>query len=540
MMLTCADIYSVRSKTESTFYYRPREIADGASITRQYDQGSIGRLYKVTDSSGSTTYSYDSHGRVTQKQQVTAAVTLTTNYTYDASGRRASMTYPSGRQLAYLYDTGGHVIEIDVDGTPLVSSITYQAFGSAASWTQGSGVSTYSRTFDQDGRVAGINIGANPTINYTYDAAGRITGIIDSNEVRPNLTAGVTSYSVSGGSNQILARSGPAAQTYTYDAAGNLINDGTNTYTYDARGRLVQVTAGSNTTSYAINGLGQRVSKTGAATTIFAYDEAGHLIGGYDATGNVVQETVWLGSLPVGVLKPGALYYVNPDHLGAPRSIIDASGATVWKWDKDLFGNGAPTGTLTYNLRFPGQYFDSETGLYYNMARDYSPSLGRYIQSDPIGLRGGVNTYAYVGGNPVNWVDPEGLQAIPVPNPLLLPPSGSPSQTQLTPGQWHQMKDFLNLFNPVPLLDYLMNQNEGIDKNTDLTDPSTWPEPPVEGECEIGDLSRKKPRERGEKSLWDPEGGEWRPHKPDKYHPEGHWDYNPPSPNSPWVDIPVK
>ncbi|MBF0526412.1 MAG: hypothetical protein HQK56_15110, partial [Deltaproteobacteria bacterium] len=174
-------------------------------------------------------------------------------------------------------------------------------------------------------------------------------------------------------------------------------------------GRLVQVTAGSNTTSYAINGLGQRVSKTGAATTIFAYDEAGHLLGEYDSAGSVIQETVWLGDLPVAVLKTGAQYFVNPDHLGSPRSIVDGSGNTVWKWDKDPFGNGAPTGSLTYNLRFPGQYFDSETGLYYNMARDYNPGLGRYIQSDPIGLDGGVNTYAYVVGDPVNRIDPWGL-----------------------------------------------------------------------------------------------------------------------------------
>ncbi|MBF0523954.1 MAG: DUF4157 domain-containing protein, partial [Deltaproteobacteria bacterium] len=109
---------------------------------------------------------------------------------------------------------------------------------------------------------------------------------------------------------------------------------------------------------------------------------------------------------------PGAKYYVNPDHLGAPRSIVDGSGNTVWKWDRDPFGNGAPTGTLIYNLRFPGQYFDSETGLYYNMARDYSPSLGRYVQSDPIGLRGGVNTYAYVGNNPLSKVDPWGLRPL--------------------------------------------------------------------------------------------------------------------------------
>ncbi|MBF0526408.1 MAG: DUF4329 domain-containing protein [Deltaproteobacteria bacterium] len=169
-------------------------------------------------------------------------------------------------------------------------------------------------------------------------------------------------------------------------------------------------TAGSSTTSYAINGLGQRVSKSSAsATTIFVYDEAGHLLGEYDSAGSVIEETVWLGSLPVGVLKPGALYYVNPDHLGAPRSIIDTTGATVWKWDKDPFGNGAPTGTLIYNLRFPGQYFDVESGLCYNMARDYSPTLGRYVQSDPIGLRGGVNTYSYVGNGPINWRDTSGL-----------------------------------------------------------------------------------------------------------------------------------
>jgi len=82
--------------------------------------------------------------------------------------------------------------------------------------------------------------------------------------------------------------------------------------------------------------------------------------------------------------------------------------------------------------------------------------------------------------------------------------------------------------------------NEGIDENTDMTDPSTWPKPPVEGECEVGDPSRSKPRKRGEKSLWDSAGGEWRPHKPDKHHPKGHWDHKPPGPNSLWINVPVK
>jgi RHS repeat-associated protein len=80
----------------------------------------------------------------------------------------------------------------------------------------------------------------------------------------------------------------------------------------------------------------------------------------------------------------------------------------VWLWRHDPFGNGAPLGA-TYELRFLGQFFDQATGLHYNYFRDYDPRLGRYIESDPIGLAGGINTYAYVGGNPVNLTDPLGL-----------------------------------------------------------------------------------------------------------------------------------
>ena len=131
----------------------------------------------------------------------------------------------------------------------------------------------------------------------------------------------------------------------------------------------------------------------------FVYDAAGHLLGEYDGTGKAIQETVWLGNLPVAVLIPGKTpFYIAPDQLGAPHQIANAARATVWHWDHDPFGNGAPTGSLAYNLRFPGQYYDKETGLHQNGFRDYDPTTGRYIQSDPIGLAGGVNTYGYVGG----------------------------------------------------------------------------------------------------------------------------------------------
>lgn len=103
-------------------------------------------------------------------------------------------------------------------------------------------------------------------------------------------------------------------------------------------------------------------------------------------------------------------FYVAPDHLGAPHQITNAAQQVVWLWDHDPFGNGAPAavGGFTYNLRFPGQYADAETGLNYNYFRDYNPRFGRYMQSDPIGLAGGINTYAYAGGNPVSLVDPDG------------------------------------------------------------------------------------------------------------------------------------
>jgi RHS repeat-associated protein len=176
------------------------------------------------------------------------------------------------------------------------------------------------------------------------------------------------------------------------------------TFSYDARNRQSEAFVGAIGTPWLINGLGQRVAQFAAKVPqfYFAYDEAGHLTGKYDASGNVhQQETVWLGNLPVAVLSPAGQFYIAPDHLGSPHQITDASGKAVWLWNHDPFGNNDPTGTFSYDLRFPGQFHDQATHLHYNYFRDYDPRTGRYIESDPIGLAGGINTYGYVGGNPV-------------------------------------------------------------------------------------------------------------------------------------------
>lgn len=112
------------------------------------------------------------------------------------------------------------------------------------------------------------------------------------------------------------------------------------------------------------------------------------------------------------------IYYVYADQVNTTREITNVAGVVVWRADaSEPFGANAPNenpagyGAFPYNPRFPGQYYDKETNLHYNYHRDYDPQLGRFVQSDPIGLQGGINTYTYVGGNPLTFSDSDGLQA---------------------------------------------------------------------------------------------------------------------------------
>lgn len=225
-----------------------------------------------------------------------------------------------------------------------------------------------------------------------------------------------------------------------------MTSDGTTTFTYDDAGRMVSSTRASLTTTYLYNALGQRVKKSrGADATYFVYDEAGRLIGEYDSAGELVQEIVWMNDIPVLSIRWSscgmAVFYIHTDHLNTPRRITKRSSPDiVWRWDSDPFGTTAAnedpdanSATFAFNMRFPGQYFDQETGLYYNYLRDYDPNTGRYIQSDPIGLRAGVNTYAYVGANPIRLIDPFGLQGF---DPGRWPADPTPdNRDQRTPWQ---------------------------------------------------------------------------------------------------------
>jgi len=128
---------------------------------------------------------------------------------------------------------------------------------------------------------------------------------------------------------------------------------------------------------------------------------------------SVKNEYIYLDNIPVGVIPRGYLqdgvYYIHTDHLGTPRRLADENGAIVWSWESDPFGESKAVGSVELNLRFAGQYFDNETSTHYNINRDYNPKTGRYIESDPIGFDGGVNSYGYVAGNPLGAVDEMGL-----------------------------------------------------------------------------------------------------------------------------------
>lgn len=169
-----------------------------------------------------------------------------------------------------------------------------------------------------------------------------------------------------------------------------------------------------------------KVTATGAIRTfVYHYDRQGQLISETREDGTPVRSYVWADNEPIAQIQykqnqqTDQLLYVHTDHLATPRLATDATQAAVWRWESQAFGQGQPDNdpdddsiNSFVRLRMPGQYYDGESGLFYNWNRYYDPKVGRYVTSDPIGLGGGLNTYAYVDSNPLRWIDPEGLKKV--------------------------------------------------------------------------------------------------------------------------------
>lgn len=429
-------------------------LSDAGTTAYEYDPQ--GRVTRKTQSQVKPDY-----GTFTREVQ----------YVY-TNGRMTRLRMPSGVNVFYDYDVAGRISALRMDwmdggsgSTPILSNVLYDPSGAVRGWTWANGTLAV-REYDLDGRLgtldsAGLSI-------YSHDAAGRITGISTDGsspawtysgyDALDRLTAGSRSglsrsysydangnrlsqggtypdtYEYSADSNQLLHIGGSIWRNYNYDAAGNVLRDNVNVYSYDGAGRMA-----GNMAIYGYNGLGQRISKRHWSTNFYLYDESGHLLEECDAwTYNRCDQFsspqyIWLNDIPVATILETVIYNwegymdqyypelfnVHTDHLNTPRKLTrsNASNTVVWRWDPDPFGVGMANGHLAsgdhlyvFNLRYPGQHYDGETGLNYNYYRDgYDSSTGRYTQSDPIGLAGGINTYAYVGGNPVSRIDPQGL-----------------------------------------------------------------------------------------------------------------------------------
>jgi len=331
--------------------------------------------------------------------------------------------FQSGRSIDYLLDASYQIIEASGDG--LATGFDRDPAGNIlnliAPATQAV-VEQYG--YDSVYRLESVSDSSSALIEaFTYDSIG--------NRQSRTSASGTVPYGYQPDTHRFTS---VGTDTRTFDAIGNTVSrdSGLVQFSYDDRGRLVQVQSpgidGGMTASYVINGLGQRVRKTvhtqTSDSTYFLYDESGRLMGEYKpvALGLGLEpwrEYIWLDDRVVGVVDEfGNTHEVYTDHLGTPRAILDKRGQTRWEWafDRNAFGtrppNEDPSGLRSpfeFNLRFPGQYYDAESGLHYNYFRDYEPGVGRYVQSDPIGLGGGTNTYGYVSMHPLSSIDFFGL-----------------------------------------------------------------------------------------------------------------------------------
>jgi RHS repeat-associated protein len=205
--------------------------------------------------------------------------------------------------------------------------------------------------------------------------------------------------------------------TYTCDLNGNITSIGDMVLTYNQNNRLVMVEEDSVTLGeYTYNGLGQRIIKeVDEITTIFHYDFDGNIIAESDESGNFSKEYLYRGSSRLALVdvETGELYYYGNDRLGTPQILTDSTNTVVWEAVYDPFGEADvnPNSSVVNDFRFPGQYYDEETGLHYNYHRYYDPQTGRYLTPDPIGLAGGdMALYSYSLDNPINLSDSDGKQ----------------------------------------------------------------------------------------------------------------------------------
>jgi RHS repeat-associated protein len=374
-------------------------------------------------------------------------------YRYDSQGRIVEKILPGGEKLVYAYQGESrqpHRLSLKgwLSDTPVIESVEWDERGRLKSLTKQAGVKTaleydirgrlqriksisdvYKYEYDQLSRLVGVASGDQKS-RYSYDNLGRLSEAkIGKDEYRyaydaaGNRTdlahaAGKDVYRYAQNSNRLLQLNDV---DYRYDSTGRLIERGDLRYEYNAGGRLSAVyRADRLQATFEYNSEGERISKTDhtrspSVTTYFLY-EKNRLVAEISEDGNVSTQYIYLANRPVGVIRDEQVYMIVTDWRQAPIDVVGPEGKVVWHAQYRPFGsaeiNADPDKDgekFALNLRLPGQYYDTETGIAYNLHRDYDPSIGRFLTSDPLGVSAGLNTYAYVESDPINRIDPTGL-----------------------------------------------------------------------------------------------------------------------------------
>ncbi|MFC0085206.1 RHS repeat-associated core domain-containing protein [Dyella flava] len=461
--ITATNTYDAQNRLTSTSYPDSTQ-----NITYTYDEGNsitgcstsdpIGRLTRIVENSVTTVFCHDAFGRVIQRQTITATATDTRGYSYTTAGRLSGVVYADGSMVSYTRDGDGRIQSISATpaggtASTVASTFTYQPFGPVSGYTLGNGqviVRSYDANYrltdltspvfnlhvarDAMGDITAIGSapGANPAIEtYAYDPLYRLLSVTEANgSVLESVTYNPT------GDRLTKTGSGLDAGTYTYNANTHQLNAvGNNAFSVDADGNTTAMTqagstygfgyndrnrmtvaqlGGSTIATYLYDALGERIQKvTGAAMERYDYNEAGQLLGEYGATN---RDYIWMGGIPVANIDTvngvSTISYVTADQLGTARAIADVNGNTIWQrpYQGNPWNEVAPTSNgYVYNLGFPGQYFDAETGQFYNLNRYYDAGRGGYDQPDPIGQLGGIGLYIYGLNNPLLHNDPMGL-----------------------------------------------------------------------------------------------------------------------------------
>lgn len=513
--------------------------ASGQSFIQAYYHDAAGNVTSVSypPANGTVVYDRDSMGRVTEVHATCCSSTdelLASNITYMPFGPLSGLQYGNNLVETRSFDAAYRLTDIDTPGTQ-VWHYDYNGDDTIEDITDSTGnagIPSFAQTFSYDpmqrlvtatGSYGSITIGSDP-VNHpelSYDADGNRTQI--------DAAGTVTGYTYDPASNRLLSSlTGGHTTTYGYDADGSVTSDGTYTYVYDINERVATVQQGSTVEYQAQNNyLGQRISKTvGTAKYGFVYDEQGHLIAELNTDGTILKEHVWLGDRPLAYYQTNIngstsadVKYLHVDQVNAPRLMTTSTKAVGWTWNSDPWGTTSVS-SGSYHIRYPGQYYDSQTGNMQNWMRDYDPQTGRYLESDPIGLVGGINTYSYAFNNPLRFEDPFGLD----------PPPPQEGVDESCPECF-----FLG---PIALLRSVQTAVDALIQAERAQQglPPKGTLPPVDRpqQCKVG------PSTRGDgSSLWDENGGEWRYFPGDKWH-NPHWDYNPwNSWNSPWQNKPI-